>query len=90
MYHTGRDPWSGRGLFGEKAAAGRELQKKILVAKNGRFEYGSGGHRQLTRGGEVMGKDKDVKKDTKKKPSKTLKEKKEAKRLKKTGKAGEA
>jgi uncharacterized radical SAM protein YgiQ len=90
MYHTGRDPWSGRGLFVEKAAAGRELQKKILVAKNGRFEYGSGGHRQLTRGGEVMGKDKDVKKDTKKKPSKTLKEKKEAKRLKKTGKAGEA
>jgi hypothetical protein len=32
-----------------------------------------------------MGKDKDVKKDTKKKPSKTLKEKKAAKRLKKTG-----
>jgi len=36
-----------------------------------------------------MGKDKDVKKDTKKKPSKTLKEKQAAKRLKKTGKAGE-
>ncbi len=36
-----------------------------------------------------MGKDKDVKKDTKKKPSKTLKEKKAAKRLKKTGKGGE-
>jgi hypothetical protein len=33
-------------------------------------------------GGKIMGKDKDVKKDTKKKPSKTLKEKKEAKRLK--------
>jgi hypothetical protein len=32
-----------------------------------------------------MGKDKDVRKDTKKKPSKTLKEKKEAKRLKKKG-----
>jgi hypothetical protein len=29
-----------------------------------------------------MGKDKDVKKENKKKPSKTLKEKKEAKRLK--------
>ena len=40
-------------------------------------------------GGEIMGKDKNVKKDTKKKPSKTLKEKQAAKRLKKTGKAGE-
>ena len=37
-----------------------------------------------------MGKDKDVKKDIKKKPSKTLKEKKEAKRLKKSGKGAEA
>ena len=37
-----------------------------------------------------MGKDNDVKKDTKKNPTKTLKEKKDAKRLKKTGKAGEA
>jgi len=35
------------------------------------------------KGGSIMGKDKDVKKDTKKKPSKTLKEKKEAKKLKK-------
>jgi hypothetical protein len=33
-----------------------------------------------------MGKDKDVKKEAKKKPSKTLKEKKDAKRLKKAGK----
>ena len=32
-----------------------------------------------------MGKDKDVKKEAKKKPSKTLKEKKEAKRAKKSG-----
>jgi hypothetical protein len=32
-----------------------------------------------------MAKDKDVKKETKKKPSKTLKEKTEAKRLKKAG-----
>jgi len=32
-----------------------------------------------------MGKDKDVKKENKKKPGKTVKEKKEAKRLKKTG-----
>ena len=49
MYHTGRDPWSGRRLFVEKTAAGRERQKKILVAKNGRFGYGSGEHRQITR-----------------------------------------
>jgi hypothetical protein len=33
-----------------------------------------------------MGKDKDVKKDTKKKPGKTLKEKKDAKKLKKNEK----
>ncbi len=40
-------------------------------------------------GGRVMGKDKDVKKEAKKKPSKTLKEKKEAKKAKKAGKSGE-
>jgi hypothetical protein len=33
----------------------------------------------------TMGKSKDVKKDTKKKPAKSAKEKKEAKRLKKAG-----
>jgi radical SAM superfamily enzyme YgiQ (UPF0313 family) len=88
MYHTGRDPWSKRGLFVEKTAAGRELQKKILVAKTGRFRYESGATANQ-KGGKIMGKDKDVKKDTKKKPSKSPKEKKEAKRLKKTGKAGE-
>jgi uncharacterized radical SAM protein YgiQ len=49
IYHTGRDPWSGRRLFVEKTAAGRELQKKILVAKNGRIGYGNRGHRQITR-----------------------------------------
>lgn len=49
MYHTGRDPWSGRRLFVEKTAAGRELQKKILVAKNGRFGYVNREHRQITR-----------------------------------------
>ena len=37
-----------------------------------------------------MGKDKDVKKEAKKKPAKTLKEKKEANRAKQTGKGGEA
>ena len=35
-----------------------------------------------------MGKSKDVKKDAKKKPAKSLKEKKEAKKMKKAGKAG--
>ena len=49
MYHTGRDPWSGRRLFVEKTAAGRELQKKILVAKNGRFRYGNTAQQQITR-----------------------------------------
>lgn len=90
MYHTGRDPWSRRTLFVEKTAAGRELQKKILIAKNDRFRYENSAPQQILTGGKLMGKDKDVKKDTKKKPSKTLKEKKDAKRLKKTGKSGEA
>jgi len=88
MYHTGRDPWSGKRLFVEKTQAGREFQKKILVAKNDRLRYESGATANQ-KGGKIMGKDKDVKKDTKKKPTKSPKEKKEAKRLKKTGKAGE-
>jgi uncharacterized radical SAM protein YgiQ len=88
MYHTGCDPLSGKRLFVEKTPAGRERQKKILVAKNERLRYESGAP-QNPKGGKIMGKDKDVKKDTKKKPSKSPKEKKEAKRLKKTGKGGE-
>ncbi|MBM4313007.1 MAG: YgiQ family radical SAM protein [Deltaproteobacteria bacterium] len=39
MYHTGRDPFSGRTLFVEQTAAGRERQKKILVAKKGLLRY---------------------------------------------------
>ena len=39
MYHTGRDPFSGERLFVEKTAAGRERQKKILVAKKVRIRY---------------------------------------------------
>ena len=42
MYHTGRDPWSGKRLFVEKTEAGRELQKKILVVKNSRLGYEDG------------------------------------------------
>jgi hypothetical protein len=42
----------------------------------------------IFKGDEIMGKSKDVKKDAKKKPAKSLKEKKEAKKLKKAGKMG--
>ncbi|MEW6335245.1 MAG: YgiQ family radical SAM protein, partial [Thermodesulfobacteriota bacterium] len=40
MYHTKRDPFSNRPLFVEQSAAGRERQKKILIAKKGRLAYG--------------------------------------------------
>ena len=46
MYHTERDPFSGKGLFVEKTAAGRERQKKILVAKTGVLRYGMRGSQQ--------------------------------------------
>jgi uncharacterized radical SAM protein YgiQ len=39
MYWTGRDPFRGVPLFVEKTAAGREAQKKILVAKKGVLGY---------------------------------------------------
>ena len=48
----GRDPVSGKRLFVEKTAAGRELQKKILVVKNGRFMYGNSGHQQIKQEGK--------------------------------------
>lgn len=90
MYWTGRDPLRDEPLFVEKSAAGREAQKKILVAKTGFLGYGK---RECDgrgrKGGVTMGKDKDVKKEGKKKPVKSLKEKKEAKRAKKAGKGGE-
>lgn len=44
--------------------------------------------RNLSKEDGVMSKSKDVRKDTKKKPSKTAKEKKEAKKLKKAARAG--
>jgi len=40
MYYTGRDFRTGKRLFVEKTTAGRELQKKILVAKTLGFGYG--------------------------------------------------
>ncbi|MHB8773279.1 MAG: YgiQ family radical SAM protein [Syntrophales bacterium] len=46
MYHTERDPFSGKRLYVEKTAAGRERQKNILVAKPERFGYGMGGPHQ--------------------------------------------
>jgi len=39
MYHTQKDPFSRKGLFVEKTAAGRERQKKILVAKKSLLRY---------------------------------------------------
>ncbi len=49
MYHTERDPFRGKKLFVEKTAAGRELQKKILVAKKTHLRYGISGHTQTTK-----------------------------------------
>jgi uncharacterized radical SAM protein YgiQ len=66
MYHTGRDPWSGRSLFVEKTAAGRERQKKILVAKNGRFRYGNTAQQQITREGNSWAKTRTLKKTPRK------------------------
>jgi hypothetical protein len=101
MYYTKQDPFSGEKLFMENAAVDQERQKKILIAKKGRIRYGNCGLQHCNgnalkqmlqsdeSGGWIMGKNKDVKKEAKKKPSKTLKEKKEAKRAKKLGKSGE-
>ena len=49
MYHTKRDPFSGRALFVEETAAGRERQKKILVAKKGLLRYEMPGLNQTTK-----------------------------------------
>jgi uncharacterized radical SAM protein YgiQ len=49
MYHTKRDPFSGRALFVEETAAGRERQKKILVAKKGLLRYEMRGLNQTTK-----------------------------------------
>jgi radical SAM superfamily enzyme YgiQ (UPF0313 family) len=46
MYHTERDPFCGKRIFVEKTAAGRERQKKILVAKTGLLRYGLRGSQQ--------------------------------------------
>ena len=61
MYHTGRDPWSGKRLFVEKTVAGRELQKKILVAKNSRFRYENPDRKQTKREGKSWAKTRTLK-----------------------------
>jgi uncharacterized radical SAM protein YgiQ len=48
MYCTERNPSTGGSLFVEKTAAGRELQKQILVVKNSRFGYGKPKDHQST------------------------------------------
>jgi uncharacterized radical SAM protein YgiQ len=62
MYHTGRDPRSARRLFVEKTAAGRELQKKILVAKNSRFRYENADQQQIKQEGKSWAKTRTLKK----------------------------
>lgn len=66
MYHIGRDPWSGRRLYVEKTAAGREFQKKILVAKNDRFRYENNAQRQITREENPWAKTRTLKKTPRK------------------------
>ena len=66
MYHTGRDPRTGKKLFVEKTAAGRERQKKILVAKTERFGYGNDGRQQFKREGISWEKTKTSKKTPRK------------------------
>jgi len=68
MYHTKRDPFSGRTLFVEKTAAGRERQKKILVAKKGLLRYGIPQLNQTTKEEESWVRTK----TSKKKPRRNL------------------
>lgn len=49
MYHTRSDPFSGKRLFVEQTAAGRERQKKILIAKKGHLGYGILGRKPATK-----------------------------------------
>ena len=62
MYYTGRDPWSRKSLFVEKTAAGRELQKKILIAKTGGFRYESPDRKQIKREGKSWARTRTSKK----------------------------
>jgi len=66
MYHTGRDPWSGKRLFVEKTAAGRETQKKILIAETGRFGYENAENQLIKRRGMSWAKTRTLKKTRRK------------------------
>jgi uncharacterized radical SAM protein YgiQ len=68
MYCTERNPLTGGRLFVEKTAAGRELQKQILVEKNSRFGYGKSTDHQTAKGGESWAKTR----TSKRKPRKSL------------------
>ncbi len=68
MYHTGRDPFNGRPLFVEQSAAGRERQKKILVAKRGLLRYENSQLNQTTKEEESWVRTK----TSKKKPRRNL------------------
>jgi hypothetical protein len=69
MYHTERDPFSRRKLFVEKTAAGRESQKKILVAKKALLRYGLT-ERTQTKGEGLWVRTKMLKKRVRKNPPK--------------------
>ena len=68
MYHTGRDPRNGRGVFVEKTTVGRELQKKILVVKNSRIGYGNSRHQQIKREENSWAKTRTLKKTPRRNP----------------------
>ncbi len=58
MYYTGRDPFSGKALFVEKTAAGRERQKKILIAKTGILGYENSKYASTTKEGSTWARTK--------------------------------
>jgi radical SAM superfamily enzyme YgiQ (UPF0313 family) len=68
MYCTERNPLSGKKIFVEKTAAGRELQKQILVVKKTRFGYGKSKDYQTTEENKSWAKTR----TSKKKPRKSL------------------
>jgi uncharacterized radical SAM protein YgiQ len=68
MYHTQRDPFSGKRLFVEQTAAGRERQKKILIAKTGVLRYGTSGRRSTPKEGGTWARTK----TSKRKPRRNL------------------
>jgi uncharacterized radical SAM protein YgiQ len=70
MYHTERDPFRRRKIFVEKTTAGRERQKKILIAKKGLLRYGISGHKQTTKEDGSWARTKTSKRKPRKNPPK--------------------